>query len=116
MTKYKGLFDNNLTVFFSIFMSLWAVFFLEFWSRYSATLTHRWGAYQYDPEEEHPRPEYLAQLDTVNTVTINFVTKTTEPRPPFWKMKVPRFLLSWTVLAVLVALACISVMSVILYR
>lgn len=41
MTKYKGLFDNNLTVAFSIFMSLWAVFFLELWTRYQAKLTHR---------------------------------------------------------------------------
>ena len=79
-------------------------------------LLSRWGSYQYDPEEEHPRPEYLAQLETVKTKTINFVTKTTEPRPHFWTMKVPRFLLSWTVLAVLVSIACISVMSVILYR
>ena len=76
----------------------------------------RWGVYQYDPEEEHPRPEYLAQLETVDTRTVNFVTQTTEPRPPFWRMKVPRFLLSWTILAVLVIIACISVMSVILYR
>jgi len=116
MTKYKGLFDNNLTVAFSIFMSLWAVFFLELWTRYQAELTHRWGVYQYDPEEEHPRPEYLAQLETVDNKTINFVTKTTEPKPPFWKMKVPRFLFSWTVLAVLVVIALISVVGVILYR
>ena len=116
MTRYKILFDNDLTVAFSVFMSLWAVFFLELWERYSAVLTHRWGVYQYDPEEEHPRPEYLAQLETVDTKTINFVTQTTEPRPPFWRMKVPRFLLSWTILAALVIIACISVMSVILYR
>ena len=41
MTRYKILFDNELTVAFSVFMSLWAVFFLEFWERYSASLTHR---------------------------------------------------------------------------
>ena len=40
-TKYKTLFDNDLTVAFSVFMALWSVFFLEFWTRYSATLTHR---------------------------------------------------------------------------
>ena len=42
MTRYKILFDNDLTVAFSVFMSLWAVFFLEFWERYSASLTHRY--------------------------------------------------------------------------
>ena len=30
------LFDNGTTVFFGVFMSLWAVIFLELWKRYSA--------------------------------------------------------------------------------
>ena len=39
-----------------------------------------------------------------------------EPRPPFWRMKVPRILLSWTVLAVLCTVVSISLLGVILYR
>ena len=39
-----------------------------------------------------------------------------EPRPPFWRMKVPRILLSWTVLAVLCTIVSISLLGVILYR
>ena len=46
--------------------------------------------YQHDPEEEHPRPEYLAQLERVEARTLNPVTRTLEPRPPFWGMQVPR--------------------------
>ena len=106
MTKYRVLFDNELTVAFSIFMSSWSVLFLEFWERRSATLAHRyctvlyltvlhctvlycrWGVYQHDPEEEHPRPEYLAQLERVEARTLNPVTRTLEPRPPFWGMQV----------------------------
>ena len=42
MTKYRVLFDNELTVAFSIFMSIWSVLFLEFWERRSATLAHRY--------------------------------------------------------------------------
>ena len=116
MIKYRVLFDNQLTVAFSIFMSIWSVLFLEFWERRSATLAHRWrrqlviimssafnvsnswprctvlycrwGVYQHDPEEEHPRPEYLAQLERVEARTLNPVTRTLEPRPPFWGMQV----------------------------
>ena len=41
MMEIKTFFDNNLTVIYSVLMSLWAVFYLEFWKRYSAMLTHR---------------------------------------------------------------------------
>ena len=107
---------------------------------YCTILYCRWGVYQHDPEEEHPRPEYLAQLERVEARTLNPVTRTLEPRPPFWGMQVlrlyctvlyctlpyctmlyctvqvPRLLLSWTILALLVILTCAAVFSVILYR
>ena len=60
MQEIKLLFDNNLTLLYSVMMSLWAVIYLELWKRYSALLTHRWGVMFYSPEEEQPRPEYLA--------------------------------------------------------
>ena len=116
MTRYRQYFDNESTVFFSMFMSVWAVVFLELWTRYSAKLTHRWDVYGYDPEEEHPRPEYLAELDQVQERRVNFVTQTSEPKPPFWKMKFPRFVMSWSILGVLVMIAFIAVLGIILYR
>lgn len=76
----------------------------------------RWGVYQYDPEEEHPRPEYLAQLETVETRTVNFVTQTTEPRPPFWRMKMPGVLISWASVLFFIMLALVTVVAIILYR
>ena len=60
MQEIKLLFDNNLTLLYSVMMSLWAVIYLELWKRYSALLTRRWGVMFYSPEEEQPRPEYLA--------------------------------------------------------
>ena len=98
------LFDNETTVFFAVFMSFWGEFagehfqgaqltfflsflfvtsaalFLEFWKRYSYEVAHRWDVTGYHPEEEHPRPEYLAQLKNVKERTVNFVTQCTEPR------------------------------------
>ena len=41
MTQLRALVDNNCTVAFAIFISLWAVFFIKFWGRYCAKLTHR---------------------------------------------------------------------------
>ena len=116
MTKAKYLFDNATTVFFAVFMSLWAVIFTEMWKRSSAEITHRWDVFGYDPEEEHPRPEYLAKLSNVEEKRINFVTQTKEPSPPFWTMKLPRVVLSWTSVLFFIFLAIITVFAVILYR
>ena len=71
MTKAKYFFDNETTVVFALFMSLWSIVFTELWKRYSAEITHRWDVFGYDPEEEHPRPEYLAQLKDVKVNLAN---------------------------------------------
>ena len=116
MTKAKYLFDNATTVAFAVFMSIWAVIFTELWKRSSAEITHRWDVFGYDPEEEHPRPEYLAKLTDVKEKRINFVTQTREPWPPFWKMKVPGVLISWSSVLFFIFLALITVLAIILYR
>ena len=91
------------------------IFFTKFWNRKCAKLTHRliniffhgkkgkqcfllilnvvrWGVYQYNPQEEYPRPEYLAHLAKIDTEQkLNPVTRTKEPVPPFWCMKVNFF-------------------------
>ena len=69
-----------------------------------------------DPEEEHPRPEYLAKLSNVQERTINFVTQCSEPLPPFWRMKVPGILISWSSVLFFIVLALITVVAIILYR
>ena len=116
MTQAKYLFDNGTTVFFALFMSLWAVIFTEMWKRYSAEITHRWDVFGYDPEEEYPRPEYLAKLSNVKERTINFITQTTEPKPPFWKMKLPGILISWSIVMFFITLSLITVVGIIIYR
>lgn len=45
------LFDHPGTVFFSIFMSFWAVSFLEYWKRKNATLAHHWDCMDFQEEE-----------------------------------------------------------------
>ena len=70
----------------------------------------------YDPEEEHPRPAYLVQLRDVEERTINFVTQLGEPKPPFWRKKVPGVVLAWSSVILAISLALVTVTAIILYR
>uniref|UniRef100_A0A9J7X6A7 Anoctamin n=1 Tax=Cyprinus carpio carpio TaxID=630221 RepID=A0A9J7X6A7_CYPCA len=56
--RASHLFDNPATVFFSIFMSLWAAFFMEHWKRRQMCLNYEWDLTGFEDEEDHPRAEY----------------------------------------------------------
>ncbi|XP_048887113.1 anoctamin-2-like isoform X1 [Brienomyrus brachyistius] len=56
--RASHLFDNPGTVFFAIFMSLWAAMFLELWKRRQMCLSYRWDLVGLEEEEEHSRPKY----------------------------------------------------------
>uniref|UniRef100_A0A096M943 Anoctamin n=1 Tax=Poecilia formosa TaxID=48698 RepID=A0A096M943_POEFO len=49
--KVTRLFDNGGTVFFAIFMAIWATVFLEFWKRRRAELTYDWDLIDWEEEE-----------------------------------------------------------------
>ncbi|XP_043249984.1 anoctamin-1-like isoform X2 [Colletes gigas] len=115
-SRITYLFDNPSTVFFSIFMSLWATLFLELWKRYSAEITHRWDLTGLDAQEEHPRPQYLARLAHIKKKSLNIITNTEEPTVPFWKMRVPATILSFSIVLLLIAIAMAAVLGVVLYR
>lgn len=51
------LFDHEGTVFFSSFVALWAVLFLEYWKRKSATLAYRWGCSDFEDIEVDRPPD-----------------------------------------------------------
>ncbi|XP_050464477.1 anoctamin-1 isoform X1 [Cataglyphis hispanica] len=110
------LFDNPSTVFFSIFMSLWATLFLELWKKYSAEITHRWDLTGLDAQEEYPRPQYLARLAHIKKKSINIITNTEEPKVPYWKMRFPATILSFSVVLLLIVVAMAAVLGVVLYR
>uniref|UniRef100_A0A8C7U3X5 Anoctamin n=1 Tax=Oncorhynchus mykiss TaxID=8022 RepID=A0A8C7U3X5_ONCMY len=73
------LFDHPGTVFFSVFMSFWAVTFLEYWKRKMATLAHHWDCMDFQEEEERPRPEFAAMAPSIE---YNPVTGVKEPYFP----------------------------------
>lgn len=49
-------------------------------------------------------------------VRIDYVTNSQEPQPPFWRMKLPATVFSFTIVLLLVSLAIAAVLGVVLYR
>ncbi|KAL5010330.1 hypothetical protein ScPMuIL_012635 [Solemya velum] len=114
--KASRIFDNGATVFFAIFMSLWGTLFLEFWKRKQAVIQHKWDLIDFVVEEEPPRPEYLAKLSSCKKLKVNRVTGLQEPHVPFWTKRFPIFLMSWSLMFFLAAIAIGAVVGVIAYR
>ncbi|TDH15475.1 hypothetical protein EPR50_G00032050 [Perca flavescens] len=106
------LFDNGGTVFLSVFMSLWAVTFLEYWKRTCTALSHRWDCSEFEDIEERPRPEFTA-MAPMNMR--NPVTGAEEPYFPENK-RLKRTLTGYMVIIVLIAVVLMFLIAIILYR
>lgn len=63
--KVSHLFDHEGTVFFAIFMSLWATVFLEIWKRKQFSLAYEWDMLQFQEAIQPPRPAFVAKVRTV---------------------------------------------------
>ena len=57
----SGSIDHPLLPFYSLFMAVWATFFLVFWRRRKHELAYRWGVLFHE-DEEVPRPEFYGEL------------------------------------------------------
>lgn len=55
-----------------------------------------------DAQEEYPRPQYLARLAHIKKKSINIITNTEEPKVPYWKMRFPATILSFSIVLLLV--------------
>lgn len=115
-SRFAYLFDNPATVFFAVFMSLWATVYLEMWKRYSARITHKWDLSNFDAFEEYPRPEYLARLSNAEKKKLNVITRMYEPYVPYWQKQLPYTILSVSIVCLLIIVALASVVGVIVYR
>ncbi|XP_044735821.1 anoctamin-1-like isoform X2 [Chrysoperla carnea] len=115
-SRISYIFDNPFTIAFAVFMSFWAALYLELWKRYSAEITHRWGLTGFDLQAEHPRPQYLARLSKAKKRKLNVVTRVLEPVVPFWKVKFPSIILSFSVAILWIAIAIAAVFGVVIYR
>ncbi|XP_042199744.1 anoctamin-7 [Callorhinchus milii] len=110
---YMGyLFDHPGTVFFSIFMSLWAVAFLEYWKRTNAMLAHHWDCADFQEEEERPRPEFAAMAPKMEQ---NPITGVKEPHFPE-RDRLSRVITGSMVIIVMLFVVMIFLVTVIMYR
>ncbi|KAG9332753.1 hypothetical protein JZ751_014852 [Albula glossodonta] len=112
MAKVGYLFDHPGTVFFSVFMSFWAVTFLEYWKRKNATLAHHWDCMDFHEEEERPRPEFAAMAPAMEQ---NPVTGVKEPYFPK-KDRLSRMLTGSMVIVIMLCVVMIFLVTVIMYR
>lgn len=106
------MFDHPATVFYSIFISFWAVTFLEYWKRKTASLAHHWDVVDFEEEEERPRPEYAAKAPSFEK---NPITGVKEPHFPQRK-RIPRILSGIAVILIMMMLVLIFIIAVIMYR
>uniref|UniRef100_A0A7S3LXU2 Anoctamin n=1 Tax=Palpitomonas bilix TaxID=652834 RepID=A0A7S3LXU2_9EUKA len=58
---YAEVTDDRVTPFYCLFLAVWATFYLEFWKRKCAALSHRWGVSDYSARET-PRPEFVGVM------------------------------------------------------
>ncbi|XP_046840344.1 anoctamin-5-like [Xenia sp. Carnegie-2017] len=106
------IFDNEFTVFFSIFMSFWSTMFLEFWKRRQIEIAYNWDLLGFEDEEDPIRPEYeVVCLEKRN----NPITEAQEAYYPT-RNKVPRFVCSLASVLLMICLVVACVFGVIVYR
>lgn len=99
-SKFSTIFDNYITTFFAIGMSVWSSIYLSLWKHYSAKLIHRWGLSGLRTEKFAPRPEYLRKVQKLrdnNKIKGKLIhcniTDREEYKVP-WTYKTPIFIFS----------------------
>nr|XP_054934105.1 anoctamin-4-like [Dermacentor andersoni] len=112
ITRIVSIFDNSGTVGFSVFMSLWATIFIEFWKRQQVVLAWEWNLSNVDTLTEVVNPEYeaKARVYKLNPVTLRY-----EPHVPFWE-RIGRVAAANIILLFMLVLVLCTVTAVIGYR
>ncbi|KAM9467632.1 anoctamin-2b [Clarias gariepinus] len=117
--RASHLFDNPATVFFAIFMSLWAVMFLEHWKRRQNSLNYSWNMTGMEEEEEHPRPKYeTLLLEKKQKKRRNRKKNKSEPGDEklTWKDRLPGYFINVSSILLMFGVTFAAVFAVIMYR
>ncbi|KAF3833216.1 hypothetical protein F7725_026881 [Dissostichus mawsoni] len=114
--RASHLFDNPATVFFSIFMALWAVLFMEHWKRRQMRLNYVWDLTGFGEEEQdHNRAEYEFRV-------MKKTMKQEQSGPKSEKVKLtctdrmPAYLTAVLMMGFMILVTFAMVFGVILYR
>nr|XP_043892366.1 anoctamin-1-like isoform X2 [Solea senegalensis] len=112
--RASHLFDNPATVFFSIFMALWAAMFMEQWKRRQMRLNYEWDLTGFEDEEDHPRAEYefkvMQKSMSKDKKTKHKVEKLT------FRDRLPAYMTTVVMMLLMIGVTFAIVFGVILYR
>ena len=110
--KVTHLFDHEGTVFFAVFMSLWATVFLEVWRRRQISLAYEWDMLQFEEEFEPPRPAFVTKATRKRP---NPVTGKQEPYIPF-SLRAGKFTCGFMIVTFMVLLVIGTLVGIVIYR
>ncbi|XP_010003229.1 PREDICTED: anoctamin-2 [Chaetura pelagica] len=117
--RASHLFDNPATVFFSIFMALWATMFLEQWKRLQMRLSYFWDLTGLEEEEErvqeHPRPEYETKL-LQKKLKNEKMTNEHSNEKLTWTDRLPGYAANFGLILFMISLTFSAVFGVMVYR
>uniref|UniRef100_A0A8C6X704 Anoctamin n=1 Tax=Naja naja TaxID=35670 RepID=A0A8C6X704_NAJNA len=113
--RASHLFDNPATVFFSVFMALWAATFMEHWKRKQMRLNYKWDLTGFEEEEDHPRAEYEAKV-LEKSLKKEYRHKETEKEKLTWKDRFPAYFTNFVSIIFMIGLTFAIVFGVIIYR
>ncbi|XP_059006434.1 anoctamin-1 isoform X9 [Mustela lutreola] len=117
--RASHLFDNPATVFFSVFMALWAATFMEHWKRKQMRLRYHWDLTGFEEEEEavkdHPRAEYEARV-LEKSLRKESKNKETDKVKLTWRDRFPAYFTNLVSIVFMIAVTFAIVLGVIIYR
>ncbi|XP_071762788.1 anoctamin-4-like [Centroberyx gerrardi] len=111
--KVTHLFDNGATVFFAVFMAVWATVFLEFWKRRRAVLAYDWDLIDWEEEEEEIRPQFEAKYSKKERM--NPISGKPEPYQAFTD-KYSRLIVSTSGIFFMILVVIAAVFGIVIYR
>ncbi|XP_038636419.1 anoctamin-4 isoform X5 [Scyliorhinus canicula] len=111
--KVTHLFDNGATVFFAVFMAVWATVFLEFWKRRRAVIAYDWDLIDWEEEEEEIRPQFEAKYSKKERM--NPISGKPEPYQAFTD-KCSRIIVSASGIFFMICVVIAAVFGIVIYR
>ncbi|XP_044133326.1 anoctamin-4 [Bufo gargarizans] len=111
--KVTHLFDNGATVFFAVFMAVWATVFLEFWKRRRAVIAYDWDLIDWEEEEEEIRPQFEAKYSKKER--LNPISGKPEPYQAFTD-KCSRLIVSASGIFFMICVVIAAVFGIVIYR
>uniref|UniRef100_UPI003AB05E63 anoctamin-1-like n=1 Tax=Centroberyx gerrardi TaxID=166262 RepID=UPI003AB05E63 len=118
--RASHLFDNPATVFFSIFMALWAAMFMEHWKRRQMRLNYEWDLTGFEDEEEalkdHPRAEYEFRVMQKSLKKEHKSQQKVEKEKLTCRDRLPAYTTNIVMMLLMIGVTFAIVFGVILYR